>query len=240
MALASRLLCHAYMLFISCGYSYRTPPPLAMWLLWYSVSELARHSVQCHVGEVCRLFKVHGSQREADSPCRQVRRLARISRRLCRLWRVLVPLARRLLCGACLASVRSSSCCRLPISLAIALPLPLGTCGCVRPSGIVCVRGSVRGGAMGRSDWIKRAWPWPGAWPCAGRDCARRDRDVTTEVEWLRSDHPIGPPPMEHGARRNVGFDDIRGTVLGRAGAALGVWFLVSSGSGKSPLALPL
>lgn len=24
---------------------------------------------------------------------------------------------------------------------------------------------------------------------------------------------------MEHGARRNVGFDDIRGTVLGRAGA---------------------
>lgn len=93
---------------------------------------------------------------------------------------------------------------------------------------------------MGRSDWIKRAWPWPGAWPCAGRDCARRDRDVTTEVEWLRSDHPIGPPPMEHGARRNVGFDDIRGTVLGRAGAALGVWFLVSSGSGKSPLALPL
>jgi hypothetical protein len=69
---------------------------------------------------------------------------------------------------------------------------------------------------------------------CAGRDCARRDRDVTTEVEWLRSDHPIGPPPMEHGARRNVGFDDIRGTVLvGRAGAlrvrhAHGSWFLVS------------
>jgi hypothetical protein len=141
-----------HMLFISCGYSYRTPPPLAMWLLWYSVSELARHSVQCHVGEVCRLFKVHGSQREADSPCRQVRRLARISRRLCRLWRVLVPLARRLLCGACLASVRSSSCCRLPISPAVALPLPLGTCSCVRPSGIVCVRGSVRGGAMGRAD----------------------------------------------------------------------------------------
>jgi hypothetical protein len=152
MALASRLLCHANMRDVPWGYSYRFPPPFPMWLLWYSVSELARHSVQCHVGEVCRLFKVHGSQREADSPCRQVRRLARISRRLCRLWRVLVPLARRLLCGACLASVRSSSCCRLPISLAVALPLPLGTCSCVRPSGIVCVRGSVRGGAMGRSD----------------------------------------------------------------------------------------
>ena len=127
MALASRLLCHAYMLFISCGYSYRTPPPLAMWLLWYSVSELARHSVQCHVGEVCRLFKVHGSQREADSPCRQVRRLARISRRLCRLWRMLVPLARRLLCGACLASVCCRSCCppSHAAAAAAASPYPL-------------------------------------------------------------------------------------------------------------------
>ena len=33
---------------------------------------------------------------------------------------------------------------------------------------------------------------------------------------------------MEHGARRNVEFDYIRGTVLGRAGASWGAWFLVS------------
>ena len=37
----------------------------------------------------------------------------------------------------------------------------------------------------------------------------------------------IGPPPMEHGARHNVGFDDIRGDGAGSGGCVMGCVTLV-------------
>jgi hypothetical protein len=70
--------------------------------------------------------------------------------------------------------------------------------------------------------WRYLAAPFVLLLTCAGRDCARRrDRDDWGGVA-ASCDPIIGPPPMEHGARHNVDFDDIRGDGAGSGGCVMG------------------